>query len=54
MLHRLTPFLLTFAAPLRSWSRCRRAILFVSPAHHDPERIVRQWPLQRLGLMVAY
>jgi len=23
----------------------------VSPAHHDPERIIRQWPLQRLCLI---
>ena len=23
-------------------------IFFVGPAHDDPERIVRQWPLQRL------
>ena len=35
----------------RGRSCCRRAILFVGPAHDDPERIVRQWPLQRLGLV---
>ena len=29
-------------------SCCRRAILFVGPAHDDPERVIRQWPLQRL------
>jgi hypothetical protein len=23
----------------------------VCPAHDDPERIIRQWPLQRLGLV---
>jgi hypothetical protein len=33
------------------WSCCRRAVLFVGPTHDDPERIVRQWPLQRLGLV---
>jgi hypothetical protein len=32
-------------------SCCRRAILFVGPAHHDPERVIRQWPLQRLGFI---
>ena len=31
--------------------RSRRAILFVGPAHDDPERIIRQWPLQRLRLI---
>jgi hypothetical protein len=34
-----------------SWSRCRRAILFVGPTHDDPERIIRQWSLQRLRLV---
>ena len=34
-----------------SWSCCRLAILFVGPAHDDPERIVRHWPLQRLGFV---
>jgi hypothetical protein len=34
-----------------SWSGYRRAILFVGPAHVDPERIIWQWPLQRLGLV---
>ena len=29
--------------------RSRRAILFVGPAHDDPERIIRQWPLQHLA-----
>ena len=32
-------------------SRCRRAIFFVGPAHDDPERVIRQWPLQCLGLI---
>jgi hypothetical protein len=31
-------------------SCCRRAILFVGPAHHDPERVIRQRALQRLGV----
>jgi hypothetical protein len=26
-------------------------ILFVGPAHDDPERVIRQWPLQRLGFV---
>jgi hypothetical protein len=30
---------------------CRRLVLFVGPAHDDPERVVRQWPLQRLGFI---
>jgi hypothetical protein len=34
-------------------SCCRRAILFVGPAHDDPERIVGQRALQRLGLTLA-
>jgi hypothetical protein len=34
-----------------SWSCCRRAILFVGPAHDDPERVIRQRALQRLGLI---
>src|SRR5258708_16502866 len=34
-----------------SWSCCRRAILFLSTAHDDPERVIRQRPLQRLGLI---
>ena len=29
----------------------RRAFLFVGPGHHDPERVIRQWPLQRLRLV---
>jgi hypothetical protein len=32
-------------------SCCRRAILLVSPTHDDPERVIRQWPLQSLGLV---
>ena len=35
------------------WSCCHRAIAFVGPAHDDPERIVRQWPLQRLRLTLT-
>jgi len=34
-----------------SWSCCRRAILLVGAVHHDPERVVRQRPLQCLGLI---
>jgi hypothetical protein len=28
-----------------------RPIFHVRPSHHDLERIIRQWPLQRLGLI---
>ena len=35
----------------RSRHGCRRAILFVGPAHDDPERVIRQWPLQRLSFV---
>jgi hypothetical protein len=34
-----------------SCSCYRRAVLLVGPAHDDPERVIRQWPLQRLGLI---
>jgi hypothetical protein len=33
-----------------SQSRCD-PIFLLRPAHHDPERIIRQRPLQRLGLI---
>jgi hypothetical protein len=32
-------------------SGCRRAILFVGSAHDNPERAIRQGPLQRLGFV---
>ena len=35
----------------RSRHGCRRAILFVGSAHDNPERVIRLWPLQRLGLI---
>ena len=30
---------------------CRRPVFLVRPSHHDLERIIRQWPLQRLRLV---
>jgi len=35
---------------IRAWS-CRYLVFLVGAAHHDPERVIRQWPLQRLGLI---
>jgi hypothetical protein len=39
-----------FRRPVQSWLRCDLVFL-VCAAHDNPQRVIRQWPLQRLGLV---
>jgi hypothetical protein len=45
------PPLISSASVFHRYPSCCSPVFLVRASHHDPERIIRQWPLQRLCLI---